>query len=217
MMLQVTFAEIERVIEGLSTTVVAAEAHGCLCGALCTSADYTFERWLEEFAPDESRPLPAPAEQPLRLLFNDSVRTLRGDEMTFELLLPDDDVPLERRTTALSEWCEGFLYGFSTGGAVAVKAEELPADVSEVLRDLTHISRASADVGEAGEEEEASYVEVVEYVRVGVQLIHDELQSLGDGAGRNTRQGNGQVNGEGDDQVNDYDDGHDDGSPDQPE
>jgi len=172
-MLQVTFAEIERVIDGLNTTVDAAEAHGCLCGAVCTSADYTFERWVEEFAPDEARPLPPESEQPLRLLFAETVRTLRGDDMEFEPLLPDDDITLERRTVSLSQWCQGFLYGFSTGGAV--RTETLPDAVNEVLRDLTHISRAIADVGEAGEQEEESYVEVLEYVRVGVQLVHDEL------------------------------------------
>lgn len=172
-MLQVTFAEIERVIDGLNTTVDAAEAHGCLCGAVCTSADYTFERWVEEFAPDEARPLEPESEQPLRLLFTETVRTLRGDEMEFEPLLPDDDIALERRTVCLSQWCQGFLYGFSTGGAVTTEA--LPDAVNEVLRDLTHVSRAIADVGEAGEQEEESYVEVLEYVRVGVQLIHDEL------------------------------------------
>jgi uncharacterized protein YgfB (UPF0149 family) len=180
-MLQVTFAEIERVIDGLDTTVDAAEAHGCLCGAVCTSADYPFERWIEEFAPDEARPLPAASEQPLRLLFADTVRTLRGDEMEFEPLLPDDDTTLERRTIALSQWCQGFLYGFSAGAAV--RAEALPDAVSEVLRDLTHISRATVDIGEAGEEEEESYVEVVEYIRVGAQLIHDELATGRDSKG----------------------------------
>jgi hypothetical protein len=175
MMLQVTFAEVERVIDGLTTTVVAAEAHGCLCGALCTNADYPLQRWLEEFAPDESLPLAASSEQPLQLLFADTVRALRGDEMEFEPLLPDDDSTLERRTTALSQWCQGFLYGFATG--VALKAEKLPDNVNEVLRDFTHIGRATVEVGEAGEQEEESYAEVVEYVRVGVQLIHDELQT----------------------------------------
>lgn len=174
-MLQVTFAEIERVFEELSTSAAAAEAHGCLCGALCTSTDYPFERWLGEFAADEVRPLPPAGEQPLRVLFADTVRALRGDEMEFEPLLPDDDATLERRTTALSQWCQGFLYGFSTGGPL--KTQELPGSVDEILRDLTHISGATVDVGDAGEAEEASYAEVLEYVRVGAQLIHDELMA----------------------------------------
>jgi uncharacterized protein YgfB (UPF0149 family) len=181
-MLQVTFDEISRVLEGYSSSVPAAEAHGCLCGALCTTAHYPIERWLEEVVPEEGAPgdggngsqdIDAPA---VRLLFSDTLDALRSDQMDFELLLPDDDRPLEQRATALSQWCQGFLYGFGTGAPV--KADELPANVDEVLRDLTHIGRASVDAGEQGEAEEEAYTQIVEYVRVGVQLIHDELIDL---------------------------------------
>ena len=50
--------------------------------------------------------------------------------------------------------------------------------VAEVLRDLTHISQASVETGADAEEEEQAYAEIVEYVRAGVQLIHDELLEL---------------------------------------
>ena len=173
-MLQVTFPEITRVLEGLSSTVPAAETHGCLCGALCTTVDYPVERWLEEIIPDAGE---HSDEHSLRLLYAETVRALRGEEMELELLLPDDDADLELRATALSQWCQGFLYGFGTGEPV--NADELPADVDEVLRDMTQIGRATVELGGTEEEEEA-YTEVVEYVRVGVQLIHDELADVRD-------------------------------------
>jgi hypothetical protein len=185
-MLQVTFPEIVRVLEGLRSSVPAAEGHGCLCGALCTSAQYPLERWLEEIVPEEEivseddERSDDNGQGALRLLFADTLRALRGEDMDFELLLPDDDVTLEGRASALSQWCQGFLYGFGTGQPV--KMEELPADVSEVLRDLTHIGRASVELGENSEEEEQAYAEVVEYVRVGVQLIHDEFREVRDNA-----------------------------------
>jgi uncharacterized protein YgfB (UPF0149 family) len=79
----------------------------------------------------------------------------------------------------LSQWCQGFLYGFGTGQAngMTPKEEDLPTNVNEILNDLTHIGRASVEIeGDAdNESEEEAYAEVVEYVRVGVQLIHDEL------------------------------------------
>ena len=55
-MLQVTFAEVVRVLEGLGSSVPAAEAHGCLVGALCTTQHYPMERWLEEIIPPPSSP-----------------------------------------------------------------------------------------------------------------------------------------------------------------
>lgn len=203
-MLQVTFPEIVRTLEGLSSSVPAAESHGCLCGALCVASHYTLERWLEEIVPDEALEGGAGAEQesetdghaldpraPLRLLFADTLRSLRGDDMDLELLLPDDDSALASRARALSEWCQGFLYGFGTG--IAFESGELPANVDEILRDLAHIGRADVELGEASEQEEAAYAEILEYVRVGVQLIHDELLAAraqqGVDAGGRRRQG----------------------------
>jgi uncharacterized protein YgfB (UPF0149 family) len=175
-MLQVTFPEIVRVLEVAGSSVAAAESHGCLCGALCTSAGYTFARWVEEIVPEDAPAQDEQSMQALQLLFTDTVDALRGDAMEFHPLLPDDDVTLDARATALSQWCQGFLYGFGTGGPV--KVDELPANVNEVLRDVTDIGRSRVDVGDAGEAEEQAYSEVVEYLRVGVQLIHDELAAV---------------------------------------
>jgi len=184
-MFQVTFPEVARVLQTLQSSVAAAESHGCLCGALCTTQQYPVESWLDELAPDADVDLTdedltvndlADDRATLRLLFADTMRALRGDEMEFQLLLPDDDAALMERALALSQWCQGFLYGFGTAGAVP--REQLSAEVEEVLRDLTHISQASVETGAEAEEEELAYAEIVEYVRAGVQLIHDELIEL---------------------------------------
>jgi uncharacterized protein YgfB (UPF0149 family) len=178
-MFHVTFPEIARVLQDMQSSVPAAESHGCLCGALCTTAHYSVERWLDELVAQDDDVADNQADQgdvrhqPLSLLFADTVRALRGDEMEFELLLPDDDNALEDRAVALSQWCQGFLYGFGSGDPV--DARELPPDVDEVLRDLTHIGRATVESRDGSEEEEQAYAQIVEYVRVGVQLIHDEL------------------------------------------
>ncbi len=170
-----TFPEIARVLETLSATAPPAEGHGCLCGALCTTQHYPFDRWLDEIIPDVEDASDGDR-RALNLLFTDTLNALRSDSMEFEPLLPDDDATLELRATALSQWCQGFLYGF--GSAQPQKGEGLPPDVEEILRDLTHISRATVAAEDAGEEEESAYAEVVEYVRAGVQLIHDELTAV---------------------------------------
>jgi uncharacterized protein YgfB (UPF0149 family) len=178
-MLQVTFAEVVRVLEGLGSTVSAAEAHGCLVGALCTTQHYPMERWLEEIIPDEERRADDDSQQALRLLYADTLNALRGENLDFEVLLPGDEIPLATRAGGLSQWCQGFLYGFGTGQVqgVAPKEGDLPTNVNEILNDLTHIGRASVEIegDDDNESEEEAYAEVVEYVRVGVQLIHDEL------------------------------------------
>ena len=74
--------------------------------------------------------------------------------MEFELLLPEDEAPIEERTRALSLWCNGFLYGLGTTGAADPAG--LSTDAGEVVRDLTEITRAGVDVADGAEENEAA-------------------------------------------------------------
>lgn len=179
-MLQVTFPEIVEVMRSAGSTVPASEGHGCLCGALCVSADYTLERWLEELVElDESVPVAPDVMQPMRALYEDTLAALRGDQMDFEPFLPDDSMTLEQRATAISLWCQGFLYGMGT--TRIIQEGQLPKSIDEILIDFTNISRAEAQSGEDGEEDEDAYTEVVEYLRAAVQLIHDELEPLRNG------------------------------------
>ena len=171
-MLQVTFAEIARVLLSLGSVVPAAEAHGCLCGALCINDQYTFQRWREELIGEDQMPA-AVEEEPLRLLFSDTVAALGDQTSDFEPLLPDDDVALEQRTSALAQWASGFLYGFGT--AQPQLAAPMSPAVEEILRDFARMGAAAIEAGTDNEEQEHAYAELVEYLRVGVWLVYAEL------------------------------------------
>jgi uncharacterized protein YgfB (UPF0149 family) len=177
-MLQVTFAEIARALEAVRSSVSAPEAHGALVGGLCADPNYTADRWLEEIVPEASQALESGPEQPLPLLYDNTYDALRGDELEFAPLLPDDESLLIERASALAQWCQGFLYGLGTGDLGSMAS--LPDEVDEVMRDITQIGRATidpADFAQESEDDEESYAEVVEYVRVGVQLVYDELNA----------------------------------------
>jgi uncharacterized protein YgfB (UPF0149 family) len=114
-----------------------------------------------------------------------SVEQMNDIEADFELMLPDDDEPLEMRIEALGAWCQGFVYGLAVGG---IKEDtELPEDSKELITDILEISRAgyvadneaelATDEGNS-EEDEVAFMEVSEYVRMGVLLIYEELQPL---------------------------------------
>jgi uncharacterized protein YgfB (UPF0149 family) len=96
--------------------------------------------------------------------------------MQFDLLIPDDDEPIEARTEALTLWCNGFVYGLGSGGAT--DPERLPGDAGEIVRDLAQIMRAGVDEREATEANESALAELVEFVRVGVQVVFEELRTL---------------------------------------
>jgi uncharacterized protein YgfB (UPF0149 family) len=105
-------------------------------------------------------------------LYADTLGALRGGGMEFDLLIPEDEAPIEERIRALSLWCNGFLYGLGT--TVAADPARLSTDAGEVVRDLTEITRAGVDAADGAEENEAALAELVEFVRVGVQLVFEE-------------------------------------------
>ena len=169
------YAQIQRLMADCHAVAEPAEAHGTLAGALCAAGGYRFEDWLAEILP-EGADSDAAAVPGLRGLFEQTCAALTGTQMQFELLLPDDDAPIEERTEALTLWCNGFVYGLGSGGAP--DPEKLPGDAGEIVRDLAQIMRAGVDAAEGIDANEEALAELVEFVRVGVQVVFEELGAL---------------------------------------
>ncbi len=110
----------------------------------------------------------------LTSLHTDVLRQLHGESLDFQLLLPEDDTPLALRAGELACWCQGFLYGLGLGG---LRGDvDLPATVNEVMHDFYEIANTRFDYESENEADEEAYMEIVEYVRMSVLLLHDELQ-----------------------------------------
>lgn len=168
------YSEIQQALHGAHALAQAAEAHGTLAGGLCATVAYRFEDWLAEILP-EGQAGPH-ATEALRELFESTAGALSAAQMEFNPLLPEDAEPIDARATALGLWCQGFLYGL--GASPINDATQLPGDLGEIVRDLTEITRVGVDSAESLESNEGAYAELVEFVRVGVQLVFDELESL---------------------------------------
>lgn len=171
-MSQANYVELERVLTAAHGLTEAAEAHGTLAGALCAATAYRLEDWLGEILP-EGRADRFITES-LRAVFDATARELRAAEMDFEVLLPADEQPIAERAEALGQWCQGFLYGLGTSRIRDVG--DLPGDAGEVVRDITEITRIGVDAKDSMEANESAYAELVEFVRVGVQLLFEELE-----------------------------------------
>ena len=83
----------------------------------------------------------------------------------------DDDAALDERVMALGEWCQGFLFGLGQSGLS--NETQLTTEIADVLRDLAAV--AQVGLNETAEDDEVSYSELVEYVRVAVLLVEAEL------------------------------------------
>lgn len=166
-----SYADIQDALEGARSLTDAAEAHGTLAGSLCSAAAYRFEDWLGEIMP-EGRAAPDVSGL-LHDLFTGTATALVDAQMEFEPLLPADGQALADRAAALGQWCQGFLYGLGSGSLGDVS--RLPGEVGEIVRDLSEITQVGVDARESEESNESAYAELVEFVRVGVQLIFEEL------------------------------------------
>lgn len=154
----------------------AAECHGALTGLACSGASDGAEAWLVQVTGDLDPEDINVAECRAMMLqaYRNCCADLESELMCFQPLLPDDAESMSVRAAALGRWCQGFLFGLSLGGLPDL--ESLPADVAEIIRDLSEITRAGIDEGGDEEESEKAYVEVVEFVRVSAQLVYEELQ-----------------------------------------
>jgi uncharacterized protein len=170
-----TFDELQRALVQSRALTDAAEAHGTLVGSLCSSS-CSLADWLAEILPDGRTDAQTDAADSLRAVFESTADALLDGALGFQPLLPSDDEPIGDRTLALGEWCQGFLYGLGTGVAVT-DASQLPGDAAEVLRDMTEITHVDVDPEDDTESNEEAYAELVEFVRVGVQLLYDQLQA----------------------------------------
>jgi uncharacterized protein YgfB (UPF0149 family) len=168
-----TYDEFERVLRDARALPEPAEAHGTLAGALCSSSDYGLLEWLHEILPDDSPEEDALQSSVLQNVYNTMVSTLAGNEADFTPLLPDDESPLSERADALSLWCQGFLYGLGSGPAS--DPTKVSTEAGEIIRDLTEITHVGVEGEEQNEENEVAFAEVVEFVRVGVQILFVEF------------------------------------------
>jgi uncharacterized protein len=168
MMSDIRFKDFEDVLAAAGSLADAAEAHGSLCGALCSMAPYKMQDWVNEILPDGAS-LSAESAAMLERVFTVTATSFGEQGMEFEPLLPDDEQPLNGR-------CTGFLYGLGTGQISDLDA--LNGDVGEIVRDFTEISRATGDDADADDSNEQAYAELVEFIRVGAQVVFEELLPL---------------------------------------
>ncbi|MEA5446570.1 UPF0149 family protein [Gammaproteobacteria bacterium AB-CW1] len=155
-----------------------AESHGTLCGLLAAAPEADWqEQWLRLSLNSEGQgavSLPASVRPVLDALYDATQAEMVDLQMRFEPLLPDDDHGIAERARCLGLWCQGFLFGFST--ARPGSHEGLPPQVREVLDDLGRLAQVEPPQGEGSDEDEAALLEIVEYIRVAAQLVHDELK-----------------------------------------
>lgn len=166
------YIQLNATIQLAEVDLTPSELQGIVCGQICNTLK-TGNR------PDSCLLMGIPQEvtAPQQVLLDtvskleQHAESMLHSEMEFELLLPDEDEPLVERTQAVADWAHGFVTALFFNQEIDMR--DLPADSKEIAQDLINISEA--EIGDDPDSDDWALAEIEEYVRVGVQLIYEEL------------------------------------------
>lgn len=167
-----TFEQLEDLFFALKVQASPSGFHGFICGRLSCGVMGLQElievssNWLamSEEQSDE-------AERSLQEFYESSLTNLEDLDFLFQPVLPNDDLPLPDRLVAVGEWCSSYISGLGDGMGGEFEVSE---EAKEALEDIAAIAQISSDY-EVEEDSERDYVELVEYIRIAVQLIFTDL------------------------------------------
>ena len=188
--MHLTHQSIETSLSRLNVPLPVSEVHGLCCGLLCALPSAGAKtRWFTEVldaAGLASTDVAGKAAQLKELddWFGETVESMNNVDLDFTPTVPSDDLPVSERMRALGDFCAGFTYGI--GLTMAQRGNKsLPDDTREIIEDFQAIDAADSidqtdEQAEAlsADKHEGVYVELLEYVRVGVLLVLEELRPI---------------------------------------
>jgi yecA family protein len=166
------YQQVNTIFQKYESDINAAEAHGIATAMLCIDSRADITSWLAEaFA--EQVDLSAEDKSTVVDLFNHTRLLLTPEETdkVFDLFLPAED-DLEEQVIALSDWCQGFLWGI---GYAQNSSAQWSKEVHDILHDLVEFTKLDTDIEEDNEEDEEAFMQIHQYLRAAVLMIRDEL------------------------------------------
>ncbi len=171
------FYTLEDSLLRVEADFTASEVHGIACAVLAFNNQYAEKAWqiqvlkgdAQDFYIQEARRL-------LKQLFNTTFTQLNSGDLDFELLLPPEQDSLEAQVAALQNWCQGFAFGLALSGLKTM--QDLPEDTRDWVQDVVKIGAAGEMDVHDEDESETAFIELAEFVRVGVLLMNEELQPI---------------------------------------
>ena len=168
-------SDLEAQAQNASSILPAAELHGLVCGfAAGNPAEFSLSDFVQLVGTDALSDEAAVSE-----FVGGVLDVLFSPDMDFMPLIPDDSEVLGARLEAVAQFTAGFLSGFGASFSSAsydhesmtsrVTRDDLPLEVQEILHDFASISGLD-DAAEGDEQDEVSFMEIFEYVRVASVL-----------------------------------------------
>lgn len=170
------YQDLQNLLDQLTIKADAAHWHGALCGLFCVGYCVDEKSWVDIFMRDGDASVMDP--ETLKAFCGYLEKTflsLNDPALGFDLLLPSDSVDLAERVAALGVWCAGFINGLNVTGSFNL--DGISADAGEAIQDINEIAKVASFDEDDLEAGELNYTELVEYVRIGVIMLYEELNS----------------------------------------
>ncbi len=164
-----TYDDLAEALEKTTLKLHPSQVHGLITGILCGNPNSS-TAWEELVTGDKE---PKSTHELLQTLYNKTENQLEEFLFEFHLLLPSDEDSLTERAEALTVWTQGFLTGLKLAEVQIV--DRPVGDITEAINDIIEIAKMNYEEVVASEEDEAAFVELVEYVRMAVILIYQDL------------------------------------------
>lgn len=161
----------QNAVAGPASAITPSEAHGAVVGvAVGCPEKFSLQSLVDLLGADALA-----GSDDVEAFVRASLTELFAEDMSFMPLIPEDDAPLPVRLEALAEWTASFLAGLVAGLSEAGRSlGDLEEEATEIVRDFSAI----AGVEPGGEDAEADFMQLVEFVKVGTLLIMSELQDV---------------------------------------
>lgn len=165
-----TYKELDQALSKTTLKLHPAQVHGLISGILCGNPQNT-AAWEELVTGNKES---TKTHNLLQALYDATAKQLEEFLFNFQLLLPPDTESLPTRAEALTLWSQGFLTGLKLVQVQIIDREK--GEMTEAIDDLIEIAKMNYEDVVPSEEDEAAYIELVEFVRMAVILIYQDMR-----------------------------------------
>ena len=129
------YQELQHKLTTANASADASEVHGVICGVIASNQELPVYWFAELFdQAEEGDLLAADCRSEVEELYTNTIRKIEDAGVGMKLLLPDDENSLTTRAKAVSQWCQGFLYGIGLSGDAF--EQQLSNEAREALEDI---------------------------------------------------------------------------------
>lgn len=167
------FYIFDKLLKKSMSTINAAEAHGILLAFICINNKEKYdlqEVMLNTLDIQQNTKI---ISNFINLLYQYSLEQIKTPEKLLIIMLPNKEETLSIKIKYLKLWIKGFISGLGLMGLN--KKDYNISIIYEILNDFSMITYLNDAIKE---DEEFYYLDLIEYVKISVEIIYFEIYKL---------------------------------------